>query len=112
MVKAAGQAACSSFGTQGPFLPEVEYFSVKFSLSHGTLHSMGPLGISKHIAVRTTKRTVALPTMELPPPVSDSPSQLLTDGRGYCAAHPRLSDQTLSLLLVLQTYPLIAVFLF
>lgn len=30
------QAACSSFGTQSPFLPEVQYFSVKFSVSCGT----------------------------------------------------------------------------
>lgn len=40
------QAACSSFGTQTPFLLEVEYFSIKFSVSHGTARFLGPLGRS------------------------------------------------------------------
>lgn len=42
--RGADQASRSSFGTQSPFLTVEEYFPVNFSMSHGTTHSLHPLG--------------------------------------------------------------------
>lgn len=53
-------------------MPEVEYSSVKFGVSHGTAHSLGPLGasITSTYKMRAAERIVAPPTTELAVSVS------------------------------------------